>query len=196
MVEQYTPLLTRAGYAVFVVNYFERTGHDWVLPNMIEEHFLAWLEVLGEAVTHIAARPAIDVERIGLMGVSLGAYLSLALASKDDRVAAVVDMFGGIPEFFLEKARAMPPVLILHGENDPIVSVREAWKLEALLKRLNAPYEIKAYSGEGHVLGKTAAWDAAQRIFRFLEKYVKVARGRSISGEKQQSSGPPSPHIQ
>jgi dipeptidyl aminopeptidase/acylaminoacyl peptidase len=137
-----------------------------------------WLEVLADALTYVETRPQVDGARLGLLGVSLGAYLSLSLATYDHRVAAVVDLFGGIPEYFLEKARAMPAVLVLHGEDDPVVPVREAYKLEALLKRLRAIYECKTYSGQRHALGGMAALDAAQRIFRFLEKNLKNARRR------------------
>ena len=172
-VEQYTPMLTRAGYAVFVVNYFERTETAWATPQLIDKHFPVWLEVLADAVTYVESRPEVDPGRIGLLGVSLGSFLSLSLATYDHRVATVVDLFGGIPEFFLEKARAMPPVLILHGEDDAVVPVREVYKLEALLKRLGATYECKTYPGQGHALGGMAAWDAAQRIYKFLEANLK-----------------------
>jgi carboxymethylenebutenolidase len=177
-VEQYTPMLTRAGYSVFVVNYFERTETAWATPQLIDKHFPVWLEVLADAVTYVESRPQVDASRIGLLGVSLGAFLSLSLSTYDHRIATVVDLFGGIPEFFLEKARAMPPVLILHGENDAVVPVREAYKLEALLKRLQARYECKTYSGQGHALGGMAAWDAAQRIYKFLESNLKRAQPR------------------
>lgn len=172
-VEQYTPMLTRAGYSVFVVSYFERTETAWATPQLIDKHFPVWLEVLADAVTYVESRAEVDANRIGLLGVSLGAFLSLSLATYDHRIAAVVDLFGGIPEFFLEKARTMPPVLILHGEEDPVVPVRKAYELEGLLKRLKASFEIKTYSGQGHALGGMAAWDAAQRIYKFLEANLK-----------------------
>jgi dienelactone hydrolase len=31
------------GVHVFVLHYFERTGHNWVAPNQIESNFLVWL---------------------------------------------------------------------------------------------------------------------------------------------------------
>jgi carboxymethylenebutenolidase len=182
-VEQYTPMLTRAGYCVFVVHYFERTETAWATPHLIDRHFPEWLEVLRDAALWVADHEMVDEARIGLMGVSLGAFLSLSLASMDSRIAAVVDMFGGIPEFFAEKARSMPPVLILHGEEDPVVSVQEARKLEALLKRLGTQYEAKIYAGHGHALRGIAAWDAAQRIFRFLEANLKHASARDRGAE-------------
>ena len=43
----------------------------------------------------------------------------------------------------------------------------------ALMRRLGAPCESRIYSGHGHILAGTAAWDAAQRIYRFLESNLK-----------------------
>jgi len=173
LVEQYAPLLTRFGYAVFVLKYFESTESARPSWPEIQQHFTVWLDVLSDAVTWLGQQPGIDVERIGLLGVSLGAFLSLSLASVDARIAAVVDLFGGMPDFFAEKATRMPPVLIIHGESDELVPLSDARKVEALMRRLGAPCESRIYSGHGHILAGTAAWDAAQRIYRFLESNLK-----------------------
>src|SRR5436305_14876462 len=114
-------MLTRAGYIVFVLSYFESTGTTWATPALINEHFRVWLQVLKDGITYAATQAKVDTERIALMGVSLGAYLSLALATQDPRITAVIDIFGGMPEYFLERAERMPPVLVLHGEADSVV---------------------------------------------------------------------------
>jgi carboxymethylenebutenolidase len=88
------------GLHVFVLHYFERTGHNWVAPSQIETHFLVWLETLKDAVSFVASQPGVDAERIGLLGFSLGAYLALALATRDSRIAAVAELFGGLPQQF------------------------------------------------------------------------------------------------
>jgi carboxymethylenebutenolidase len=174
-VEQYAPLLTRFGYAVFILKYFESTESQRPSWPEIQQHFTVWLNVLSDAVTWVAQQPSIDAERIALLGVSLGAFLSLSLASVDTRIAAVVDLFGGMPDFFVDKATRMPPVLIIHGESDELVPVSDARKVEALMQRLGATCESRIYSGHGHILAGTAAWDAAQRIYRFLENHLKHA---------------------
>src|SRR5947209_6109921 len=77
------------GVHVFVLHYFDRTGHTWVSPNQIEQHFPAWLGTLSDAVTFVGDQPGVDPQRIGLLGFSLGAYLALALATQDRRIVAV-----------------------------------------------------------------------------------------------------------
>src|SRR6185369_11603631 len=102
------------GVHVFVLHYFERTGHSWATPGQIEQHFPVWLETLQDAITFVAAQPGVDFHCIGLLGFSLGAYLSLALATQDRRIAAVAELFGGLEEHFADAAANLPPVLILH----------------------------------------------------------------------------------
>src|SRR5207248_8863568 len=103
----------------------------------IQQHFTVWLDVLSDAVTWVAQQPCIDAERIGLLGVSLGAFLSLSLASVDVRIVAVVDLFGGMPDFFAEKATRMPPVLIVDGELAEPDTLADASKIEEMMHRLD-----------------------------------------------------------
>src|SRR5438105_14213548 len=103
-VEQYAPLLTRFGYAVFVLKYFESTESarpSW--PEM-QQHFTVCLDVLSDAVTWVGQQPGIDVELIGLLGVAPLAFVLLSLASAAARIAAVVVVFGGVLYFLVAMA--------------------------------------------------------------------------------------------
>jgi dipeptidyl aminopeptidase/acylaminoacyl peptidase len=66
----------------------------------------------------------------------------------------------------------MPPVLILHGERDRLVSVDKARKLERALKAKNLAYEIKLYATQGHGFTGHEAQDAFERTFKFLDKHL------------------------
>lgn len=163
------------GVHVFAVHYFERTGHHWVSPAVIKDHFLDWLQTVEGAVSYVAAQPGVDRERIGLLGFSLGAYLSLALATRDRRIAAVAELFGGLPDDFTYDAARLPPVLILHGDRDTVVPVSEAEKLEALLREHHVPYEIKIYSNQGHQFTGLVQLDAMRRVVQFFRRYLQKA---------------------
>jgi carboxymethylenebutenolidase len=163
------------GVHVFAVHYFQRTGHSWVHPNQIEEHFLEWLRTVRDAVTYIVGQPGVDTHRIGLLGFSLGAYLALALGTQDPRIASVAELFGGLPEHFVKDAAYMPPVLILHGAVDTVVPVAEAYKLEAWLKQQHIPYEMKIYSDQGHHFTGVAQLDAVRRVAEFFRKHLTRA---------------------
>src|ERR1019366_5345045 len=62
-------------------------------------------------------RPNIDPNRIALLGISLGAFLSLALATDPaTNIRAIVEISGGLPDPYAANATsAFPPMLILHG---------------------------------------------------------------------------------
>jgi dienelactone hydrolase len=163
------------GVHVFVLHYFERTGHYWVSPSQIESNFLAWLETLKDAVSFVASQPGVDISRIGLLGFSLGAYLSLALATQDSRIAAVAELFGGLPEQFTKHAGNLPPVLILHGAQDTTVPVERAHELERILQQHKIPYQIKIYPDQGHVFRGLAQLDAMRRVAQFFRNYFLKA---------------------
>lgn len=174
-INQYSPMLARFGYAVFVVRYFESTGTRFASPSATRQHFKTWVQTLGDAVDFMGAQPAVDNQRIGLLGLSLGGYLSMALASTDRRVKSVVNIFGGFPEPYATAVTAMPPTLILHGDADPVVPVSEAYKADEILKKINASHEIKVYPGLGHAFDPVHAVDASQRILSFFSRYLKGA---------------------
>lgn len=163
------------GVHVFVLHYFERTGHNWVAPSQIESHFLAWLDTVKDAVTFVASQPAVDATRIGLLGFSLGAFLSLSLATRDSRIAAVAELFGGLPEPFTKDAGNLPPVLILHGAQDTTVPIDRAHELERVLQQHKIPYQIKIYPDQGHVFRGLAQLDAMGRVAQFFKNYLLKA---------------------
>jgi dienelactone hydrolase len=163
------------GVHVFVVHYFERTGHNWVSPNQIQANFLDWLQTLQDAISYVAEQPGVDRQRIGLIGFSLGAYLALALATRDSRIIAVAEFFGGLAEPFSADAAKLPPVLVLHGDQDPVVPLEEARKLERLLAQNNIPHELKIYPGQGHHFTGLAQMDALGRVVSFFRQYLTKA---------------------
>ena len=49
-----------------------------------------WEHVVGPVLDHLDGRPALDTERLGLVGVSFGGYYAPRAAAFDDRIGAVV----------------------------------------------------------------------------------------------------------
>src|SRR5437763_1047076 len=84
-----------------------------------------------------------------------------------------VEHFGSFPDFFAQSLTQMPPVLILHGQADVLVSVQEAHRLERLLRDRNLPYEIKIYPGQGHTFTPDIQEDVLRRGLAFLERHLK-----------------------
>jgi len=166
-------MLAAQGFAVFMLHYFDRTDTTQVTDKQtIFRHFPVWGKTVWDAISSVEQHPQVDADRIGLLGFSLGAYLALSVAAVDSRVKAVVEFFGGLPKEMRFFMRRLCPVLILHGEADPIVPVEEAYELEGLLKKKDVPHEIKIYPGAGHTFDSGTWRDAGARSLRFLQKYL------------------------
>jgi carboxymethylenebutenolidase len=167
--------LAGRGFLALLPHYFEATGTRYASFGSQPLHFLTWTQAGADAVGYAAG----GRRRVGLLGFSLGAYLSLAVAAGDARVAAVVECFGGFPGPLAAGLRRLPPVLILHGEADRLVPVSEAHRLAGLLEDRGFPYEMKTYPGQGHGFEGAASADATARALAFLTKHLVGERGAS-----------------
>lgn len=166
-------LLAAQGYAVYVLHYFDRTDTKFVdgLPT-IARNYPAWMKTLWDAVSFVERQPEIDAQRIGLLGFSLGAYLSVSAATIDSRIRAVVEYFGGLPKEMKLFMRRLCPMLILHGDQDQTVPVEEAYHLQRVLEKKNIPYEMQIYPGVGHGFSNEIWRDAGLRTLAFLNRYL------------------------
>jgi carboxymethylenebutenolidase len=164
--------IAASGYHVGLLHYLDRTKERWASLATIQQNFRPWMDTLADAITWAQGRPTVDSQRIGLIGISLGAALSLATAGHDGRIKAVVDYFGPMPPGF-ERTTRFPPTLILHGGADPIIPAANAYAIETVLRNLGVPHEIMVYPGQGHVLYGEAQADAERRVTSFLERYLK-----------------------
>ena len=124
-------------------------------------------------------RPYVDENRIGIMGYSRGGHNAILAMEKWDYFAAgalwstPVDMLelvrsvpwisqiiGGMPDEIPEEyhvrssihfvSRINCPVLILHGEQDDVVSVRHARRLAREMDTHGKIYDLKLFPHEAH----------------------------------------------
>jgi len=171
--ERYAALLAAQGFAVYVLHYFDRTGTESADKPTIMRNFPLWMKTLCDAISFVETQPQVDAARIALLGLSLGAYLSLATSAIDPRIKAVVEFYGGMPKEMNLFMRRLCPVLILHGEQDSTIPVEEAYNLKKLLEKKGISYEIKIYPGGGHGFDDQTIWqDAGERSLQFLQKYL------------------------
>src|SRR3954470_18676757 len=151
--DQFGPALNKFGAAIYAPHYFDKTETRWASTEIILDgrHFIAWLKAVQDALDYIAGRPRVDPGRIGVVGVSLGAYLAVALGIEERRIQAVVEISGGVPLGWEDRLRGeMGPGLFLHGERDQVVPVSEARKLEKLLKEHGVKHESAIFPDETH----------------------------------------------
>jgi carboxymethylenebutenolidase len=171
--------LARRGYVAMVPHYFDRTAAAKLNnPTRNARYYKVWMETIADLVTSAGRLPQVDRRRVGLLGHSLGAGLAVSHAMADPRISAVVEYAGTL--VFIDGPPSQPlpmaPTLILHGDADTIVPVREAHRLEALLGEWRSPFEIKIYSRAGHGFRGADEEDAWNRTTEFLDRYLKQTR--------------------
>lgn len=171
--------IAERGYVVVLPHYFDRTQTKTGDHATNIKNFPTWLATLSDATTYLAGMKNVDDQELGLVGFSLGAFLSLSDAAGDPRIKAVVEYFGGFPGARLRDLKKMPPVLILHGEQDKTVPVEMAHALENVLKEKGVEYEIKLYPEQGHGFRGEDSLDAMKRTLNFLDKHLSEAKEKA-----------------
>jgi len=164
-----------AGYSTFLVEYFDRTGTVYADERTMRANAERWVETLTDAVDFISNQPGIDSDRIGVFGYSLGGYLAVALAARDPRIKAVVELAGGIEPDLATTVKRLPPTLIIHGRDDARVPFERATELAHVLQRLGAPFETEYLESERHILSPMAAFRALVRAMEFFRVHLQDA---------------------
>ena len=172
---RFAPALRDAGVAIYAPHYFDKTATARATAAMILDgrHFVAWLTAIQDAISYVCDRGCVDPARIGVLGISLGGYLGVALGIEDRRIRAIVELSGGIPLGWEDRmGRGMPPTLVLHGERDDVVPIAEAHKLEALLQERRVPHEVAIFPNQTHWFSGTAQAELLVRCAAFLDRYL------------------------
>jgi carboxymethylenebutenolidase len=165
-------LVAGFGYHVALLHYLDRTGDRRANYGRLREDYPLWLETVRDGMTWLSEQPGVAPDRLGLLGISLGAALSLSTAATDRRVKVVVEYSGPVPEDLPSSGLRLPPTLVLHGEADRIVPASNARRLQRLLTEAGTPHEVQVYPGEGHVLSGMAQFEAASRVTAFLSQHL------------------------
>jgi carboxymethylenebutenolidase len=183
-VREFADRLARAGYVAYVVHYFDRTGAKHTNDATEDRDFNLWTDALRDGVTFAQHDSAVDPERIGAFGLSLGGYMALALGAADRRVKSVVSMSGGFFDALANRVRRMPPTLLLHGTRDNVVPVSAAYRVDTTLTRLRVEHSLEIYEGQGHGLSGSAGADAEARALKFLEHTLVADTALGATGTR------------
>jgi carboxymethylenebutenolidase len=137
-------------------------------------------DLLG-AVAHLRGMKEVRGDRIGVTGFCMGGSYALLLPCRTKDVRAAAPYYGEIPDEATLKNLASP-ILYVYGDADFWITKDEVKRLEAALKKLNKPGEVKTYQGAPHaffndtrkdVYRPTEAQDAWRRTLDLFAKHLK-----------------------
>ena len=100
----------------------------------------------------LEARGLTDSE-LALVGFSQGAMMSLFVGLRRERpVAGIVGFSGRLiaPQLLAEEIRSRPPILLVHGTDDPMVPYSSMAEAESALKATGVSVETLTCPGIGH----------------------------------------------
>ena len=177
---QYARALADSGFVALAINHFAETGRDTV-AGQPPRLWPIWQEVVRNAVDYLHELPSTRGQRFGLVGFSHGAFLAISMASSKPEIKAVVDYYGGInttATSLEDQLRNFPPLLILHGDADTLVSVSFAQYLREAIVRRGGEVEMHIYPRAHHAFNSTfyqtysdsAATDSFRLTIEFLRR--------------------------
>ena len=203
--------LAQLGYAVLNVDYRGSSGYgrDYRTANYRDLGGADHLDAVS-GVRYLETLGVVDVNRVGIYGMSYGGHLVLSALTKSPTVfkagidiAGVADMLmvyetagrGAVvsrlgtpqdsPDLYRTASaisfvdRLQSPVMILHGTDDPNVSILQSLQLiDALLAR-GKRFEFEVYPGELHFFTRSRSWvDAFAKMERFFARELAVAQAK------------------
>lgn len=177
--------LSVAGYFAVFIEYYGDSEEVAVGDlNGMQQAFPGWLKKIHDGIDALQKNPAVQSNRIALIGYSLGAYLATSTAAVyPKQITAVVEYYGGLAAPLDGAVATMPPTLIIHGARDMLVNVSQARDFDSLLTKAGRPHEMKIYPDANHAFNFNApgfyneadADDAWQLTLKFLAQYLQGA---------------------
>jgi dienelactone hydrolase len=153
------------GYRVVLPHYLE-AGHG---TNATDGNYESWTNAVRKTIDDSQkdqSSPTVVV------GFSLGASVALALGSQGHGPDAIAEFYGSLPDRYFRDLKGMPPLLILHGDQDQNIPVYNAIQLSQLCSQAELKCDMHIYSKEGHGFTAESLRDADQRTLRFFSQVL------------------------
>lgn len=145
--------LAEEGYVVVAPDTFRGVSVDgvpaaiWNVVSTPADRVDADLRAVVDA---LSADPAVDPDRIVVMGFCYGGGAALRYSLSDPRPAGT-GVFYGTPIADPDRLASLPgPVLGIFGADDVSISVAEVEAFERALGAAGVPHDVRVYEGVGH----------------------------------------------
>lgn len=188
----FASLLSDQGFVVFAPEYFdaEKVTRPINLGSILKDNIDGMREDAASGVYCLKSLGYADSNRIGTVGLSFGGYLATLLGTRAD-IRAVVSLSGAFypsplrieikyPYGYIVR-QVQASVLIIHGDSDQTISVRDARSADKALSDNGKKSELVEFPKMDHLFAikgydtynAQAAADALSRIVGFLREKLR-----------------------
>jgi carboxymethylenebutenolidase len=181
-IREITRRFADSGYAALAVDLFSGRNRALCMARYMTGMLSGSVERpgIGElraGLTHLAAMPEVDQQRVGAIGFCMGGGFAVAWACTDDRLKAIAPFYASNPRP-IDAVKRSCPVVGSYPEKD--FSARAGRVLDDALGKYGIEHDIKTYAGarhsffndRGRAYDKQAAQDAWVRVLSFFGKHL------------------------
>ena len=131
--------------------------------------------ILDTYLTETMAEEGVSPAETALIGFSQGTMMSLYVAPRRDEPLACVVGFSGrlIDDRLAEETKVRPPVLLVHGDQDPMIPVADMSTAETALRA--AGFDVSSHISRG--VGHGIAPDGLTLALQFLMTHLGAEQG-------------------
>ncbi|HVA14830.1 MAG TPA: prolyl oligopeptidase family serine peptidase [Stellaceae bacterium] len=130
--------------------------------------------ILDQFLTEALAERGLDESQLALAGFSQGAMMSLYVSLRRAKPVAGVVAYSGrlfAADRLAAELRSKPPILLVHGDQDPVVPPEALPEAVAALEAAGVPVEAMLRPGLGHGIDG----EGLARGITFLRQAFKIA---------------------
>jgi len=169
------------GYKVLIADHFGG-GDDWKRFGFdTVEDYQAYSENALRGIEYLSTQEDVDDSCIGILGFSFGAVIAFNAAYETDEVDVIVDMYGYMMKGWTdglddeEFVSAMPPICIIHGDQDKTVSLERGQEVYDLLQEYSIESEMHILEGADHAFIYDDAYlnEALPLALQCFDRYLK-----------------------
>lgn len=146
------------------------SGYQWFSaqdrsPPAVLAGVRAAAPMLDGFIDDALAERGLGAADLALVGFSQGTMMSLFVGlRRREQLAGIVGFSGRLlaPELLADELRSRPPILLVHGTEDPLVPYGSLAAAQAALEAAGVPVETLTCPGIGHSIDEAGLWRGGQ----------------------------------